>query len=301
MAEHMAKIGDLEICYETFGSADDPALLLVMGLGTQMIGLPGAFCGLLAERGYHVIRYDNRDAGRSTHLDFPPPTVGQLVSRRFRPEQYRLEDMADDTAGLIEALELGPVHLVGASMGGMIAQVLAARRPDLIRSFTSYISNTGSRVSGQPALGLLRYLLRQAPHEREAYIEHSVALFGLIGSDDVDPDETRELAALHYDRDDDRAATGRQLAAILKTGNRARLLRRIKAPTVVIHGTKDRLVRPSGGKATARLIPGARLITIERMGHDLPRWAWPRITDAIAQNARRAAEIGRDAAAAAAA
>ena len=179
-------------------------------------------------------------------------------------------------------------------MGGMVSQVLAARRPDLVRSLTSMISNTGSRVTGQPALGLLEYLLRQAPHEREAYLEHSVALFGLIGSDDADPDETRELAALHYDRDRDRAGVGRQLGAILKTGNRAGLLRQIKAPTVVIHGTKDRLVRPSGGKATARLIPGARLITIDRMGHDLPRWAWPRIADAIVENAQRVAPGGTE-------
>jgi pimeloyl-ACP methyl ester carboxylesterase len=300
MPEELTGVGrGITICHESFGDPADPPLLLIMGLGMQMVGWHTDFCEQLAGRGFHVIRLDNRDAGRSTHLDFPPPTLGQLVSRRFGAEQYRLEDMADDTAGLIEALELGPVHLVGASMGGMIGQVLAARHPELVRSLTSMLSNTGSRVTGQPALGLLRYLLRQAPHERDAYIEHSVALFGLIGSEDSDPDETRELAKLHYDRDRDRAGVGRQLGAILKTGNRARLLRQIKAPTVVIHGNKDRLVRPSGGRATARLIPGARLITIDRMGHDLPRWAWPRITDAIAENARRATEIGRDAAAAA--
>jgi pimeloyl-ACP methyl ester carboxylesterase len=294
MPEELTEVGrGIRICHESFGDPADPPLLLIMGLGMQMVGWHTDFCEQLAGRGFHVIRFDNRDAGRSTHLDFPPPSVGQLISRRFQPEQYSLEDMADDTAGLIEALELGPVHLVGASMGGMISQVLAARRPDLVQSLTSMISNTGSRVTGQPALGLLRYLLKEAPHDRDAYIEHSVALFGLIGSEDADPDETRELAALHYDRDQDRAATGRQLGAILKTGNRASLLRRIKAPTVVVHGTKDRLVRPSGGKATARLIPGARLITIDRMGHDLPRWAWPQITDAIAENARRAAETGR--------
>jgi pimeloyl-ACP methyl ester carboxylesterase len=173
-------------------------------------------------------------------------------------------------------------------MGGMISQTLAARRPELVRSFTSIMSNTGSRVTGQPAFGLLRFLLQRAPRDREAFIEHSVRLFDVIGSEGSDPSEVRELAAQSYDRGTDPAGTGRQLGALLKTGNRTQLLRQIKAPTVVIHGTKDKLVRPSGGRATAKAIPGAKLIEIDGMGHDLPRPAWPRIIDAIAENAARA-------------
>jgi pimeloyl-ACP methyl ester carboxylesterase len=207
--------------------------------------------------------------------------------------------MADDAAGLIEMLELGPVHLVGASMGGMVSQMLVARRPDLVRSFTSIMSNTGSRITGQPAFGLLRLLLNRAPRDRDAFIEHSVKLFEVIGSEGSDPSEVRELAAQSYDRGRDDLGTAHQLAAILKSGNRTNLLRRIKVPTVVIHGTEDKLVRPSGGRATADAIPGAELIEIDGMGHDLPRWAWPRIVGAIAENADRA-DAGAESLAAAA-
>jgi len=293
MPEQLTDVGrGVKICNESFGDPADPPLLLVMGLGMQMIAWHDDFCRELAGRGYHVVRFDNRDTGHSTHFEFRPPTVGQMVARRFPPEQYSLDDMADDAVGLIEALELGPVHLVGASMGGMISQTLAARRPDLVRSFASIMSNTGSRITGQPAFGLMRELLRQAPREREAFIEHSARLFTLIGSEGAGTDEIRELAALSYDRGTDPAGTGRQLGAILKSGHRKQLLRRIKAPTVVIHGTADKLVRPSGGRATARLIPGARLIRIDGMGHDLPREVWPRIVDVIVANARAADAAG---------
>jgi pimeloyl-ACP methyl ester carboxylesterase len=185
----------------------------------------------------------------------------------------------------------------------MVSQALAARRPELVRSLTSLMSNTGSRITGQPALGILRHFLKRAPTERDAYIEYSVMLFGLIGSDGSDPSEVRELAERHWERGSDPRGTGRQLGAILKSGHRGALLRRIEAPTLVIHGTKDKLVRPSGGSHTARLIPGAKLMRIERMGHDLPRWGWPRIIDAITEHTRRADAAqgdGRDRAAAAA-
>jgi pimeloyl-ACP methyl ester carboxylesterase len=300
MPEELTDVGrGITICHESFGDEADPPLLLVMGLGMQLVGWHQDFCRQLADRGFHVIRFDNRDVGRSTHFDFPPPAIGQLVSRRFRPEQYGLEDMADDAAGLIEALDLGPVHLVGASMGGMISQTLVARRPDLVRSLTSIMSNTGSRVTGQPAFGLLRLLLKRAPRDRESFIEHSVALFDVIGSEGSDPSEVRELAAQSYDRGTDQDGTGRQLGALLKTGNRTEMLRRIKVPTVVIHGTKDKLVRPSGGRATVKAIPGAKLIEIDGMGHDLPRPAWPRIIGAITENAERA-DAGTESLAAAA-
>jgi pimeloyl-ACP methyl ester carboxylesterase len=294
MAEQITRVNDrIELCHESFGDPSDPPVLLVMGLGMQMVGWHDEFCEQLAGRGFHVVRFDNRDAGRSTHMDFRPPTLRQLATRRFRPEQYTLEDMADDTAGLVEALELGPVHVVGASMGGMIAQALAARHPKLVRSLVSIMSNTGSRVSGLPAFGVLRVLLEAPPRERDAYIENSVRTFELIGSRElgVDVEEIRAQAERAYERGVNPAGTGRQLGAILKSGNRTRALRSIRVPTTVIHGTRDRLVKPSGGRATAKAIPGARLITLEGMGHDLPRVMWDRIIDAIAENAAR---VGTD-------
>ncbi|HEY8467967.1 MAG TPA: alpha/beta hydrolase [Solirubrobacterales bacterium] len=296
MAERVTRVNDqIELCHESFGDPVDPPLLLVMGLGMQMVGWHDEFCAQLAARGFHVVRFDNRDAGRSTHLDFRPPTLRQLATRRFAPEQYTIEDMAADTAGLIDALELGPVHVVGASMGGMIAQMLAARHPDRVRSLVSIMSNTGSRFSGQPDFKLLNVLLRASPREREAFIDHSVRIFELIGSRElgIDVEEIREQAARSYERGHSPAGTGRQLGAILKSGNRTRALRGIRVPTTVIHGTRDRLVKPSGGRATARAIRDARLIMLEGMGHDLPRVYWDRIIDAIAANAARAGEAPR--------
>ncbi len=291
MAEEFADVGrGITLCYERFGDPADPPILLIMGLGTQMIAWHEDFCEELAERGFHVIRFDNRDVGRSTHLDTPPPTLGQLVSRRFRPEQYTLSDMAEDAAGLIEKLDLGPVHVVGVSLGGMIGQLLAAEHPELVRSLTSMLSSTGSRLHGQPHYSVLKYLLRPPPRDREGYIERSAEVFGLIGSTGFDRDEAyiRERAGRSYDRGFSVSGGGRQLGAALATGNRTNLLRRIKAPTLVIHGTEDKMIRPSGGRATAKAIPGARLMMIEGMGHDLPRGAWPRIVDAIAIHARAA-------------
>ena len=288
MSEALTPVSrEITLCHESFGDPGDPALLLVMGLGTQMVAWHDEFCAALAQSGFHVTRFDNRDVGRSTHHDFRPPTIRQLATRRLPEHQYSLEDMADDAAALVETLGLGPVHLVGASMGGMISQLLAARRPELVASLVSIMSNTGSRLSGQPALTIYRHFLKRAPHEREAFVEHVARLFSLIGSTELGGgvDDAREIAERSYDRDHDPAGTGRQLGAIAKTGNRRALLGRIEAPTLVIHGTADRLVRPSGGRATARAIAGAKLDLIEGMGHDLPRGAWPRIIAGIARNA----------------
>jgi pimeloyl-ACP methyl ester carboxylesterase len=291
MSEEFVDVGrGITLCYERFGDPADPPILLIMGLGTQMIAWHDDFCEELVERGFHVVRFDNRDVGRSTHMDFPPPSVGQLVRRRFRREQYTLSDMAEDAAGLIRELDLGSVHVVGASLGGMIGQVLAAEHPKLVRSLTSLMSSTGSRFHGQPHVSVYRYFLRPPPRDREGYIDRAAEVFGMIGSTGFDRDEAyiRERAARSYDRGYSVAGGGRQLGATLATGNRTGLLRQIKAPTLVIHGTVDKLIRPSGGRATAKAIPGARLMLIEGMGHDLPRGAWPRIIDAIAVHARAA-------------
>jgi pimeloyl-ACP methyl ester carboxylesterase len=263
-----------------------------MGLGTQMIAWHDEFCGALAGRGFHVVRYDNRDIGRSTILDaVAPPTLAQIVRRDARAAGYTLAEMAADGVGVLDHLGIERAHVVGASMGGMIAQTIAARRPERVLSLTSIMSSTGSRWRGQPALRTYAKFLRPVSSDRATYIQQTSELFDVIGSPGFDHDDEglRELLGRMYDRGHDAHATGRQLAAILASGNRTAELRHITAPTLVIHGTADRLVAPSGGRATARAIPGAKLMMIEGMGHDLPRGAWPQMIDAIVENAARAA------------
>jgi pimeloyl-ACP methyl ester carboxylesterase len=291
MNEQFCTAGEVELCYETFGEPGDPAVLLIMGLGTQMIGWQEDFCRELAGRGFFVIRYDNRDSGRSTHFDsVPPPSPLELGLRRPKRVAYRLADMADDGVGLLDHLEIEAAHVVGASMGGMIAQLLAARHPERVLSLVSIMSSTGSRWSGQPAMRVLPAFLRRPPAGKEAYVERIEQLFELVGSPGFDRDKQalREMAELSFDRGASSAGLARQMAAIIESGSRVADLKRIKAPTLVIHGTKDRLVRKSGGRATARAISGAQLMMIEGMGHDLPRGAWPQILDAIESNAARA-------------
>ena len=301
MAEQLARIGDVEICYEPFGNPDDPGMLLVMGLGTQMVAWPEGFCRRLAERGFYVIRYDNRDVGRSTHMRrHRPPTVRQLLLRDKRAAKYSLADMAADGIGLLDHLGIERAHVVGASMGGMIAQTMAARHPDRVLSLASIMSNTGHRWKGTPGLRIYPILIRRPAPDREGAVESAVSVFKLIGSPGFpfDEDETRKAAELSYERGYNPAGTGRQLAAIIAAGDRTEELRRITAPTVVIHGTKDKMVRPSGGRATAAAILGARLVMIEGMGHDLPRAVWDRMIDAIVENAQRADASDRSTAAA---
>lgn len=291
MSEQFCDVGrGVTLCYEAFGDPDDAPILLIMGLATQMIAWHEDFCGQLAERGFYVVRFDNRDIGRSTHFDFRPPTIGQMMRRRVGTDQYSLSDMAADSAGLLRELGISPAHVVGASMGGMIGQVLAAEHPDRVRSLTSLMSTTGSRWHGQPALSVYRYLLRPPPRDRDGYIERAAAVFGLVGSTGFDRDEQniRERAGRAFDRGYDVRAGGRQLGAIIASGDRTRMLGKIKAPALVIHGSVDKMIRPSGGRATAKAIPGARLMMIEGMGHDLPRGAWPLLLDAISEHARAA-------------
>jgi pimeloyl-ACP methyl ester carboxylesterase len=292
MAEQTSRVGDIDIAYETFGDPSDPALLLVMGLATQMIAWHDDFCAELAERGFFVIRFDNRDVGRSTAMrDLPVPTMRQLVLRDRKAAGYTLSDMAADAIGLLDHLGIEKAHVVGASMGGMIAQTIAIEHPDRVLSLASIMSNTGSRWTGQPRLATYRVLLGVPPKERDAYIEHVVAMYRVIGSKgfDRDEDDLRRMAGLAYDRGRNPAGSGRQLAAIIASGDRTEKLRALDVPTVVVHGTVDRLVSPSGGRATAKAIPGARFVPIAGMGHDLPRGTWPQIIRAITENAARAA------------
>jgi pimeloyl-ACP methyl ester carboxylesterase len=290
MSECFCRAGDVELCYETFGNPEDPALLLVMGLAMQMLGWHEDLCEELAGRGFFVIRYDNRDVGRSSKMPGRPPTTWQLLRRDKRAATYALTDMASDGIAILDHLGIAKAHVVGASMGGMIAQTIAAQHPDRVLSLTSIMSNTGSITSGQPKLAVWSVLIGKVPGDREAYIERIAKVFTMIGSPGFPPDEQelRRRAGMAYDRGINPAGSARQLAAIVASGDRSPMLASIHVPTLVIHGDSDRLVAPSGGKATARAIPGARLMTIEGMGHDLPRAVWPRLVDAIVENARRA-------------
>ncbi len=287
MTEQMVDVGrGIALCCEPFGDPADPPALLVMGLATQMIAWPEAFCEDLAARGLYVVRFDNRDIGRSTHVDGAPPSVGQLIRRSRGAAHYSLADMAQDAVGLLGALELGPAHVIGASMGGMIAQTMAARHPECVRSLVSIMSTTGSRRAGQPALRMYPMLLRRPSAGREAYAQRTSRVFAAIGSTGLprDDEAVREMALASYDRDHDPHGPGRQLAAILAAGDRTAEVRGIRAPTLVIHGSADPLVAPSGGRATARAVTGARMLEIEGMGHDLPPAAWPQLIEAIADH-----------------
>ncbi len=288
----------IRICAEAFGDPADPPVLLVMGLGMQMVHWPLPLIAALVERGLFVVRFDNRDRGRSTHMPIAPPSRTRLLTRRFGSEQYTLADMARDTAGLLDALELDSVHAVGVSMGGMIAQTLAASWPRRVRSLVSIMSTTGSRRAGQPKPHVLPLLLKPAPRERDAFVVHQLAILTAIGApgDVLDTPEGRAFVADTHDRDPDVRGTGRQLAAILASGDRTQALHAIAAPTLVIHGDSDPLISPSGGRATAKAIPGARLTIVPGMGHGLPERLWPELVELIAGHVE-AAERARGGAA----
>jgi pimeloyl-ACP methyl ester carboxylesterase len=289
--EQRAPVNGIELAYQELGDPDGEPMMMVMGLGTQMIHWPEGFCELLVERGFRLILFDNRDIGHSTWIDAPVPGRTAMLFGLRRRLAYTLDDMADDLAGLIEYLDVAPAHVVGVSQGGMIAQVLGYRRPELVRSLGLIMTGSGKRVASVPRLRALGTLIRELPDNREAQVEALVRVFKVIGSPDYPEDEQwlREQIAAGYDRGNNPAGTARQLHAITASGDRTRRLRGVKAPTVVIHGTRDPLVRPAAGRALARAIPGARLELIDGMGHDLPPGLWDRIADLLADNARRAA------------
>lgn len=280
----------ITVCAQRFGDPALPAVLLVPGLGQQLGSWPDGFCSALVEQGFQVIRFDNRDVGRSSRVPTPPPTPIQLVSRRFGAAQYVLADMAEDASRLLATLGIDAAHVVGISMGGMIGQTLAARHPEQVLSLVSIMSNTGARGSGGPARSTWLRMAKRPPSDRQAAIERSVALFRHIGSHGFPFDEAhvRGLAEVAHDRGQDPEGVGRQLAAILKSGDRTPEVRTITAPTLVIHGDRDRMVHPSGGAATAAAIPGARHETIVGLGHDLPAGAHERIVGLIAGHAKAA-------------
>ncbi len=289
--EQFARVGELELCYQTFGANDAPALLMVMGLGTQMVMWDDEFCMALADRGLRAIRFDNRDIGRSTVLrDRGTPTLRQLALRDRRGAVYSLEDMAADAVGLLDQLEIEAAHVVGASMGGMIAQLIAINHPRRARSLVSIMSTTGSRRVGLPRLAMIPLLLRRPRPDREGYVSDLVATLQAIGSRRYpsEPERLRQLAERCYERGHDRSGTARQLAAIQTAPDRTAALRALRLPAAVIHGADDPLIRPSGGRATAKAIPGSRLVMLEGMAHDLPRPLWPQIVEAIVQSTQAA-------------
>jgi pimeloyl-ACP methyl ester carboxylesterase len=267
----------LTLAYQSFGDPRDVPILLVMGLGTQMLGWPDELCVLLAAAGHHVTRFDNRDIGLSTHLDDLPP--GQPVAAFFgRRPPYLLADMAQDTAELIDALGHESMHVVGISMGGCISQVLTLEHPHLVRSLTSMSSTTGSRRVGRPRLDIARRMITQQPAtSKQEAIELAVANWRQTGSPGYPFDEPRmrRRAGDSYDRRYDPAGGARQFAALLAAPDRTAALAAVTAPTLVLHGEADPLIGVSGGRATAGAVPGARLVTFPGMGHDLPEALWP--------------------------
>jgi pimeloyl-ACP methyl ester carboxylesterase len=292
MQEQIAPANGIEIAYQTFGNRSDPALLLVMGLGAQLIHWPEEFCEQLAARGFHVVRFDNRDVGHSTKIEGAPvPDLAALGGGDYTAARYTLDDMADDALGLLDHLQIDAAHVAGASMGGMIAQTMAVRHPDRVLSLCSIMSTTGDGSVGQALPEALAILVSPAPPDRDGYIEFHIKAFKAIGSPGFALDEAflRWRAEMTYDRSYYPDGFKRQLLAIFASGDRTSALAEITVPTVVIHGRDDPLITVSGGEATARAIAGAELLVIDGMGHDLPPGAWQRVIDAIVANAERAA------------
>jgi pimeloyl-ACP methyl ester carboxylesterase len=284
-----AKANGIEIAYETFGMVDDPPILLVMGLGTQMIAWPDEVCEGLAALGFFVVRFDNRDVGLSTHMQDRAPSMVDVVVRRKRPP-YTIDDLASDAFGLMDVLDLHSVHLVGASMGGFIAQTMAIRQPRRIRSLTLIMTSTGSRRVGNPKPALFsRLTKRRVVADRASAQAMTVETFRIIGSKGYAFDEQYllEMAGESYDRAHDPGGYLRQLAAIAAQPDRSGDLRRLRVPALVIHGLHDPLVAFSGGLAAARLLRNAKFVGFSGMGHDLPRELWPEFVAEIGGLARR--------------
>jgi pimeloyl-ACP methyl ester carboxylesterase len=264
----------IELEYDDFGSSSDPPLLLIMGFSAQMIAWDDRFCGLLADEGFHVIRFDNRDVGLSSRV--PEPA-------------YTLDDMAADAAGLLDHLGIAAAHIVGASMGGMIAQLFAIRHPQKTLSLCSIMSTTGNPEVGAPTPEAISALLQPRPTTREEAIARGEEVGRIIGSKTLfDAEKAKRNAALAFDRANDPDGILRQMQAIQAQTAREADLAKVTMPTLVIHGRHDPLVTVSGGEATAKAIPGAQLLVLDEMGHDLPEPLWPEIVGAITKNARSA-------------
>jgi pimeloyl-ACP methyl ester carboxylesterase len=291
----IARANGIDLCYEIFGDPAAEPMILIMGLGAQMIHWDDDFCRQLAARGFRVIRFDNRDIGKSSHLSGGKRlTALEMLKLRFLkiPVQapYKLRDMAEDTVGLMDVLGIKSAHLVGASMGGMIAQEIAISFPQRVRSLTSIMSTTGNPRLPQATREAMAILMAPPATSKEEFLDRFVKTWKVLRVGSFPEDEALDLARGRrtFERGINPAGAGRQLRAILASGSRKERLHTVKAPTLVIHGTVDPLVRPEGGKDTAASIPGAKLLMIKGMGHALPIPFWPQIIDAIDKHAKEA-------------
>ncbi len=289
--ETTVKINSIEITYDTFGDPQAPSMLLIMGLSAQMTMWDEAFCRAIASNGYWVIRFDNRDVGLSTKFDeVGIPDLMELIMRVQQGESveapYTLLDMANDAIGLLEALKIETTHIVGASMGGMIAQTIAIHHPERVRTLTSIMSTTSNPELPQPGPEAISILITPPPSDRAEYIEHSVNTWRFLNGElPFDEDFVRKRSAQDFDRSYYPTGSARQLAAILASGSRKDELKNVKVPTLVIHGNADPLVPVEGGKETAEVIPGAKLLILEGMGHSIPAEVAPKIIEAIIKHA----------------
>jgi pimeloyl-ACP methyl ester carboxylesterase len=283
---------EVELCYQTFGDCSNEPLLLIMGLAGPMTWWHPDLCELLASKGFYVIRYDNRDMGRSTKIK-ARVTQAQLIAAflgKRTGAPYSMSDLASDAVGLLDHLGLDRAHIVGVSMGGMIAQTMAIEHPQRMASLTSIMATTGRRSVGWQDPKLLPRLLERRQPTREWYVESSAAFWKLIGSPAYPnaEHEVREKAGETFDRGISRAGVVRQMLAVITQPNRTVKLRSVRVPVLVIHGLQDRMVHVSGGRATSTAIQGSELLLIDGMGHDLPRALWPTFADAIRRTADRA-------------
>ncbi|HSW15211.1 MAG TPA: alpha/beta fold hydrolase [Solimonas sp.] len=293
---HHIRANGLQLSYETFGSAKHPALLLIMGLGGQLVMWPDSFCEALARGGYYVIRYDNRDIGLSDKLDHlgkPDIKRAGVMFTLGLPVKapYLIDDMAADAVGLLDALKIKTAHVVGLSMGGMIGQVLAAKHASRLRSLTLIMTSSSNPRLRQPSLRVrLRMMKRPRALDRESLIRFGMDTWRVIGSPGhpASEEELREKVARQLDRNQHPRGFARQMLAIMASGSRVKLLPRIKTPTLVIHGADDPLVPVPAGRELAKLIPGAQLEVIPGMGHDLPRALLPKIEQLILHHAKHA-------------
>jgi pimeloyl-ACP methyl ester carboxylesterase len=283
----------ITIAYETFGAPGDRPLLLVMGLGAQMFAWHPELCAALTGENFFVVRFDNRDVGLSTHLhDAPPPDLDAAMAGDVSSASYRLEDMANDAVGLLDALELDRAHVVGVSMGGMIAQTMAIRHPHRVRSLTSIMSSPGAGI-GAPTDAVMAALVTVStppPTTRAEAVEQAVAIHKIIGSPGYPMDEARirDVAGQSYDRGFDPTGVIRQRLAIYASGDRTAALAHVTAPALVVHGDADPLIRLPAGLATAAALPNAELLVVPGMGHNLPREIWPTLITAISRLADHA-------------
>ena len=272
-----ANVNGIDIEYETFGASSSPTLLLIMGIGGQLIQWQEEFCRQIADHGYHVIRYDNRDSGLSTKFSetgMPEITekIGALFMGREVVIPYYMEDMADDAAGLLDALNIDKAHICGMSMGGYIAQTLVLRNPSRALSLTSIYSHPGSNGAFLPSQEVMAAFMTPAPEEKEKYIQYMLKFLKMTYGSGLPFDEEfhREVAGRSFDRSFCPGGMARQYLAILSQKDRAAALGGLTVPSLIIHGDEDPLVPMAGGKATADAIPGSEFKIIRGMGHVLP-------------------------------